>query len=68
MTLRTVHLIFVLAVVIVCDLFGAWAVHEHGQRGGFGILMLGIMSFVVGFAAIAYAIGFVRKLDQAKIE
>ncbi|MEK6677516.1 MAG: hypothetical protein AABZ47_17920 [Planctomycetota bacterium] len=68
MTLRTIHLLFVLVVMMSADLFGAWAVHEHYLRGNFVLLLLGIFSFLAGFGAIAYGIWFVRKLDRARIE
>jgi len=67
-SLKTVHLIFIVAVIILTDLFGAWAVYENAQTHDTATLVWGIISFVVGFGAIVYGIWVVRKFDKAKLE
>ncbi|MAE67310.1 MAG: hypothetical protein CMJ18_23865 [Phycisphaeraceae bacterium] len=60
MSLRTFHLVFILAAIMLADMFGAWGVY-HGRP------VLGVGSFLGGFALIAYAIWFMRKLARTKI-
>jgi len=67
-SLKTFHFVFILAVIIITDLFGAWAIHEHGQTNDTMTLVWGIVSFAVGFGAIVYAIWVVRKFDKTKLE
>jgi|GEM_PF-2493517 len=67
-SLKTVHFIFILAVIIITDMFGAWAVYEHSQTKDTATLIWGIISFLIGFGTIVYAIFVVRKFDKAKLE
>lgn len=67
-SLRTFHLAFVLIVFVVADLFGAWAVHEFSTTGHQMTLVLGVLSFLLGFAMIGYLIWLLRKLEAARIE
>jgi len=68
MSLRTFHFVFILIAMAAADMFGAWAVWSYSQTGDGPTLIAGILSFLVGFALIGYAIWVVRKLDKAKIE
>ena len=65
MSLRTFHLLFILAAVVLCDMFGAWGVYHAGA--GSANLAMGIVSFLAGFGLIGYGIWFVRKLDGAAV-
>ena len=67
-SLRSFHIIFMLIAIIITDMFGAWAVHEHAQTKDTITLVLGVLSFLLGFGVIGYAIWFVKKLDRAHIE
>ena len=67
-SLRTVHFIFILAVIVITDMFGAWAVYEYSQSKDTTTLIWGIFSFLIGFGAIVYAILAVKKFDKAKLE
>lgn len=66
MSLRWIHLIFVLVVLIATDLFGAWAVWSYVQTGEGVRLAAGIASFIFGFAAVVYAIWVVRELRKVE--
>ncbi len=66
-TLRTFHLIFILAAIILADMFGAWAIHEYGLTGAARYLWMGIPAFVGGLGLCAYSIFFVRRMDRAGI-
>lgn len=68
MSLRTLHMVFILLVLIAADMFGAWAVYRYGQTHDTFTLIAGIFSFLVGFAVVVYVIWLMRKLDKSKIE
>jgi len=68
MSLRNFHFVFILIVIVVADMFGAWAVWKYSQTQEMTTLVLGILSFIAGFALIGYAIWLVRKLEREKIE
>ena len=68
LSLRTIHLGFILVAIVAADMFGAWGVWEHSQTGDNAALVCGILSFLVGFGLIGYGIWVVRKLDRTRIE
>lgn len=68
MSLTKFHLVFILFAIVTADMFGAWAVWEHSRSGDNMALLVGVLSFVVGFALIVYVVYLVRKLDKAKIK
>jgi len=45
----------------------AWAVWKYSTDGSLGTLMIGILSFLIGFALIGYVFWLVRKLQKADI-
>lgn len=65
---RRIHLAFILIVVVASEMFRAWASWSHSRAPKVLPLVTGILSFAFGFAVIAYAFWFVRKLDQAQIK
>ena len=67
-SLKTFHFVFILAAIMITDLFGAWAVHEHGRTKDATTLVWGIVSFAIGFGVIVYAIWVVRTFDKTKLE
>lgn len=67
MSLRTFHLVFVVICVAATDMFGAWAVWRHAQQPQPALLVFGVLSFLVGFGLIAYAIWFVRKAERVHL-
>ena len=67
-SLRMFHVIFMLVAIIITDLFGAWAVHQHTQTHEPMTLVLGVLSFLIGFGVIGYAIWFIKKLDRAHVQ
>jgi hypothetical protein len=48
-------------------MFGAWAVYQHAQTPDRALLVAGALSFVAGFALVAYAIWFSAKADRAHL-
>jgi len=56
MSLKTFHVFFISVSVVLCIGFGVWCVKQPGYLG------LGIGSFVVAAALVAYEIVFLKKL------
>ena len=67
MSLRTIHLIFILIVIITAEMFGARELWFYRQTGELGTLVMGIVSLVGGLALSVYAYHFVRRMDSADI-
>ena len=67
MSLRTIHLLFILTAIIGADLFGAWAVWNFRHTRDAFTLCLGIAAVLGGLGLIWYAFRFVAKFDKAKI-
>jgi len=67
MSLRTFHLFFILAAIVVADLFGAWTIWYYPQLGDNLILALGIVTILASFALMVYAVKLVKRLDAADI-
>ncbi len=68
MSLRWFHLVFILVVLVLTDMFGAWALFEFAHSHEQALLVAGVVSFVLGFAAVGYSLWLVRKLDRARTE
>jgi len=68
MSLRGIHALFVLIVLIATEMFGAWGVWTYQSTGDAVVLIAGIFSFLAGFAIVGYAIWFVHKLDKVKVQ
>ncbi len=68
MSLKSFHLFFVRASIILALGFGAWAVDAHVTRGSGADLALGIASFVIAAGLIIYSIKVKKKLNQVTHE
>lgn len=66
MTLRTIHLVFILCAIVMADMFGAWAIYYHDTAPYY--LWLGIVTLLAGLGLCAYAIFFVRKMDEVGVK
>lgn len=64
MTLRTIHLIFILFAIVLADMFGAWAIYHRALVEGPQLVLIGILSLLGGLALCWYAFAFVRKMDR----
>ena len=67
MSLRTIHLIFILIVIVSAEMFGARELFQFRQTGEVGALLLGVLSLLGGLGLCVYAYYFVRKMDSADI-
>jgi hypothetical protein len=64
MSLRMFHLVFVLIAIIATDMFGGWAVWEHAQTHETSTLIVGLVSFALGFALVGYGFWVARRFGQ----
>lgn len=68
MSLKGLHLIFLLIAIMGADLFGGWAIHEYNVTHEVLTLVLGIVSMAGGLGLAAYVLWFVRKAETAHLE
>lgn len=61
-SLRSFHLLFILAAIVVCDLLGGWSIREYTLTHHAAALVVGVICFLAGFTAIGYGAWFVHKL------
>jgi hypothetical protein len=66
MSLRIVHIIFIVASTLIAFGFGVWAIVEYRNTGAVLDLALGLGSFVGGAALIWYGNKFFKKLKTLK--
>lgn len=66
MSLKAFHILFVTASVLLAVGFGVWSVLFYRAEGGVGYLGMGVLSFVLGGALVAYGVAFVRKLKHVR--
>jgi len=55
-SLRTLHRVFILAAIVLTDMFGAWAIGEHSRTHDTAMLVGGVFSFAPGFGLIVYTL------------
>lgn len=63
LSLRRFHEIFLLAAIVMADLFGAWAIHAYPRTGDALTLGLGIFTLIAGVALCGYVLFFEREMD-----
>ena len=64
MSLKALHIVFIVASIVLAFGFGAWSLNEYARDGGRGDLWFGIGSLVVGVLLIAYSKAMLRKLKD----
>ena len=64
MSLRTIHIVFITASVILCFGFGAWELRVYRGHHHRSDLIMGIGSLVCGAVLVAYERSMVRKLRR----
>lgn len=60
MSLKAVHIFFILLSIALAAGFGAWAVRNYQTTGSLVNLWLGIASFACGAALVGYLVWFVK--------
>jgi hypothetical protein len=65
MSLKTFHILFIIASTLLTAGFGVWAIWDYrAGQGSTTILVLGIVSLVLSGVLIAYGRYFLRKLKH----
>jgi hypothetical protein len=64
MSLKALHIVFIVASIVLALGFGAWSLNEYAHEGGRGNLAFGIGSLVAGFGLIIYGKAVLKKLKD----
>ena len=64
MSLKTVHIIFITASVLLAAGFGLWALNHFAAAGGIGYLLTGVLSILSGVVLVVYGKKFLQKLSH----
>lgn len=64
MSLKTFHVVFIAAAILLSLFCGGWAVHNFLHEGGPGILVFGLGAFGSAVALIYYSKTMLRKLKD----
>ena len=64
MSLKAVHICFILLATALAAGFGYWAVRDYSLSGNSVNLYLGIGSFALGAALIVYLFWFLSKMKK----
>ena len=67
MSLKSFHLVFIVASILLSFLVGAWGVQDYRVAGNGVSLTIGIFFYVTGVALVVYALRFVRKVRELGI-
>ena len=62
MSLKTFHMLFVVASVILALGMGAWSVDAYAARGEGGMLLLAVLAFLFGAGFTVYGVRVRAKL------
>lgn len=66
MSIRIVHIVFIVAATITVFGFGVWGIFEYRASGEIGDLALAIGSVAAGIALVWYGNKFFKKLKTLK--
>ena len=64
MSLKALHIVFIVASIVLALGFGAWSLNEYAHDGARSNLWFGIGSLVIGVALIIYGRAILRKLKD----
>ena len=64
MSLKALHVVFIVASIVLALGFGAWSLNEFSHGGGKSNLWFGIGSLVAGVLLIIYSKAMLRKLKD----
>ena len=69
MSLRAIHIVFIVASIVLAAMVAVWGVVMFtSERGGVGHVLFATGSAVAAILMTWYAIGFVRKTRELGIE
>ena len=64
MSLKAIHIFFIISAIILTDGFAFWSVHQFTLTGNLSSLIMGIGAFLFGALLTGYLVWFVRKLKR----
>lgn len=66
MSLKAIHILFIIASTLLCFGFAAWAfwMHQNGEGRDSSHLIMGVASSVLGVALLVYGRYFLKKLKD----
>ena len=64
MSLKAVHIAFIVLAILLAAGLGLWAVRDHSSSGSIANLSLGAASFTAAVALTAYLFWFFRKMKK----
>ena len=64
MSLKALHIVFIVASIVLALGFGAWALNEYAHEGPRSYLWYGVGSCVTGLALIFYCRAVLRKMKD----
>jgi len=67
LSLRRFHEVFVLAAIVMAELFGAWAIYTFVETRDLLILGLGVFTLVGGVALCGYVMVFEREMTESGV-
>ncbi len=62
MSLKALHIFFIVMSTALCFGFGLWSVNDFGRSGSWVHLSLGVGSFIGSILLVCYGLWFLRKL------
>ena len=64
MSLKALHVVFVVASIVLAISFGAWSINEFAHGGARSNLWFGIGSLIAGLLLIVYGRAILKKLKD----
>jgi hypothetical protein len=61
MSLKSFHVVFIGAAILLCAVVSAWCIQGYRQEGESSLLIWGIVSAVAGVGLMAYEWAFIKK-------
>ncbi len=67
MGLKSFHIVFICASIVLSFLVGAWAVQQYRTVGGQSMLAMALLFYSGGLVLTAYCLRFLRKARELGI-
>ena len=67
MSLKSFHIVFIVASIVLSFLVGAWGLQQYRVEGESSGLWLAILFYATGVVLVVYAMRFVRKTKDLGI-
>ncbi len=67
MSLKSFHVVFIVACILLSFLVGAWGIQQYRLESSGSGLAVGLLFYVTGAGLVLYALRFVRKVRELGI-